>query len=85
VGKPERKKPLGIPRERWEDNINMDLQELEWGSLDWIELAYERERWRALGNAVMNFRVPEFAGNLLSSSEPVSFSKRTLLHWISKL
>ena len=58
MGKPERKKPLGIPRERWEDNIKMDLQELEWGNLDWIELAYERERWRALGNAVMNLRFP---------------------------
>jgi len=45
VGKPERKKPLGRPRERWEDNIKMDLQEVEWGGgLDWIELAHGRDR-----------------------------------------
>jgi hypothetical protein len=54
------------------------------GGLDWIELAYERERWRALGNAVMNLQAPEYAGNLLSSCKPVSFSRRTLPHGISK-
>ena len=48
LGKPEGKRPLGRPRRRWEDNIKMDLQEVECGSMDWIELAQERNRWRAL-------------------------------------
>jgi len=58
VGKPEGKRPLGRPRCRWEDNIKMDLQEVECGGLDWIEVAQDRDRWRALVNAVMNLRVP---------------------------
>ena len=58
VGKPEGKRPLGRPRRRWEDNIKMDLQEVAYEGLEWIELTQDRERWRALVNAVMNFRVP---------------------------
>jgi len=58
VGKPEGKRPLGIPRLRWEDNIKMDLQEVGCGGMDWIELAQDRDRWRAPGNAVMNLWVP---------------------------
>jgi len=57
VGKPEGKRPLGIPRCRWENNIKKDLQEVGFGGLDWIELAQDRDRWRALVSAVMNFRV----------------------------
>ena len=57
VGKPEGKRPLGRPRRRWEDNIKMDLLELGRGG-DWMELAQDRDRWRALVNTVMNFRVP---------------------------
>jgi len=57
VEKPEGKRPLGRPRRRWEDNINMDLQEVGGGG-DWIELAQNRDRWRALVNTVMNLRVP---------------------------
>ena len=58
VGKPEGKTPLGRPRRRWEDNIKMDLQEVGCGSMDWIELAQDRDRWRGIVNAVMNLRVP---------------------------
>ena len=58
VGKPEGKRPLGRPRHRWEDNIKMDLQEVGCGGTDRIELAQDRDRWRALVNAVMNLRVP---------------------------
>jgi hypothetical protein len=57
VGKPERKRPLGRPRRRWEDNIKMDIREIGWGSMDWIDLAQDRDQWRALGNTVMNLRV----------------------------
>jgi hypothetical protein len=57
VGKPEGKRPLGRPRHRWEDNIRMDLQEVGCGGIDWIELAQDRDRWRAIVNAVMNLRV----------------------------
>ena len=58
VGKPEGKRPLGRSRRRWEDNIKMDLQEVGCGGVDWIELAQNRDRWRAFVNAVMNLWVP---------------------------
>ena len=58
VGKPEGKRPLGRPRRRWEDNIKMDLQEVGEGRGDWIELAEDRDRWRALVDKVRDFRVP---------------------------
>jgi len=58
VGKPEEHRPLGRPRCRWEDNIKIDLQEVGLEVIDWIELAQDRDRWRALVNAVMNLRVP---------------------------
>ena len=58
VGKPQGKRPIGRPRLRWEDNIKMDLQEVGCGGMDWIELAQDRDRWRALVIAVMNIRVP---------------------------
>jgi hypothetical protein len=58
VGKPEVKRPLGRPRLGWDDNIKMDLQEVGWGGMDWIELAQDRDRWRALANVIMNLRVP---------------------------
>jgi hypothetical protein len=58
VGRPEVRRPLGRPRCRCEDNIKMDLQEVGWGGMDWINMAPDRDRWRALVNAVMNLQVP---------------------------
>jgi hypothetical protein len=57
VGKPEGKRPLGRPRRKWEDNVRMDLQVVGWGFEDWIGLAHDRDRWRALVSAVRNLRV----------------------------
>jgi hypothetical protein len=58
VGKPEGNRPLEKPRRRWEDNIKMDVREIGWGSMYWIDLAQDRDQWAALVNTVMNFRVP---------------------------
>ena len=66
VGKPEEKRPLRRPRRRWEDNIKMDLQKVGCGGMDCIELAQDRDRWKALVTAVMNLRAPQNAGNLTS-------------------
>jgi hypothetical protein len=59
VGKPEGKRPLGRPRRRWEDGIRMDLREIGWGSVEWIQWAQDRGRWRNLVNMVMKLRVLE--------------------------
>ena len=75
VGKSEGKRPLGGPRRRWEDNIKMDLQEVGVGCGDWMELAQDRDMWRALVSTVMNFRVPkmgeflDYLQNQLASQE----------------
>jgi hypothetical protein len=58
VGRPEGRRPLGKPRRRWEDNIKIDLQGVGWGVMDWIDMAQDRDGWRALVIAVMNLRVP---------------------------
>ena len=58
VGKPEGKRPLERPWRRWEDNIKLDIQEMGCGGMDWIYLAQDKDRWRALVNAVINLRVP---------------------------
>jgi hypothetical protein len=58
VGKPERKRPLGRPRRRWDDNVKVNLQEVGCGVMDWIEVDQDRDRWRALVNAAMNLLVP---------------------------
>jgi hypothetical protein len=83
VGKPEGKRTLGRPRLRWEDNIKMDLQEVGGSYGDCMELAQDRDRWRAFVGTVRNFRVPKMRGISLLAAEPVSFS-RTLLHGVSK-
>jgi hypothetical protein len=58
VGKPEGKRPVGRPRHWWVDNIKMDLREIGWDGMDWIDLAQDRDQWRALLNTVINLRVP---------------------------
>ena len=58
VGKPDGRRPLGRPRRRWVDNIKMDLQEVECGCMDWIDVAQDRDSWRAFVSTVMNLRVP---------------------------
>jgi hypothetical protein len=58
VGKLEGERPLGRRIHRWVDNIKMDLREIGWGGIDWIDLAHDRNKWRALVNRVMNLRVP---------------------------
>jgi len=84
VGKPEGKRPLGRPRSRWEYNIRMDLQEVECRFMYWIELAQDRDRWRTHLNEAMNLGIPQNAGNFLTGCKPFSFSRRTLLHGVSK-
>jgi hypothetical protein len=61
VGKPEGKRPLRRPRRRWVDNIKMDLRNIGWDGVNWIELAQDRNQWRALVNTVMNLRVPKIS------------------------
>jgi hypothetical protein len=58
VGEPEGRRPLGRPRRRWKNNIKMDLRDVGWEGIDWMYLAQDRDRWRALANTVMYFRVP---------------------------
>jgi hypothetical protein len=67
VGKPERRRTLGRPRRRWEDNIKIDLGEIGFGDVNWIHLAQNRDRWRALVNTVMSLRVPQNTGNFFTS------------------
>jgi hypothetical protein len=79
VGKPEEKRPLGRHRRRWKDNIKAYLQEVGCGGTDWIELAQDRDSWRAVVRAVMNH-----AGNYLTGCKTVSFSKRIVLCGVSE-
>jgi hypothetical protein len=58
VGKPEGKRRLGRPTRKWIDNIKMELREIRWDGMDWIDMAQDRDQWRALVNTVLNFRVP---------------------------
>jgi hypothetical protein len=63
VGKAEGKRPLGRPRRRWVENIKMDLREIAWGGIDWIDVAQDRDQWRALANTAMDFRFHKLLGN----------------------
>jgi ribosome biogenesis protein Nip4 len=65
--KSEGKRPLRKPRNRWEDNIRMDLREIGWGSVDWMHLAQDKDQWQALMNMIMNLWVPYKAGNFVTS------------------
>jgi hypothetical protein len=58
VGKPREKRPLGRPRRRWVDNIKMELREIGWDGMNWIDMAQDRDKWRAIVNAMLNFWVP---------------------------
>jgi hypothetical protein len=80
MGKPEGKRQLGRPRHRWVGNIKMDLREVGWDSMDRIDPAQERDKWRALVNTVMNLRVPQNAGKFLSSCRFGFSSRRAQLH-----
>jgi hypothetical protein len=81
VGKPEGKRPLGRTRRRWEDNIRMDLREIGWGGVDWIDLAQDRDQWRALVNTVMNLRVPKNVGKFLSGCATGRLLKKDSAPW----
>jgi hypothetical protein len=80
---PEGKRPLGRPRRRWEDNIKMDVREIGWDAMDWIDLAQDRDKWRAPVNTVMKIRVPQNIGKFLSSCATGGFSRRSQLHGVS--
>jgi hypothetical protein len=80
VGKPEEKRPQGRSRCRWVDNIEMDLREVGWDGMDWIDMAQDRDQWRALVNTVMNLQVPQTVGKFLSSCTTGCFSRRAQIH-----
>jgi hypothetical protein len=83
MGKLEGKRPLGRPRCRWVDNIRIDLGEVGWGDVDWIGLAQDRNRWRAVVNSVLNLRVPWNAGKLSSGLTSSGLSSSVQLHIVS--
>jgi hypothetical protein len=80
VGKPEGNRPLRIPRRSWVDNIKMDLREMGWDGMDWIDQAQDTEKWRAHLNTVMSLRVPHGAGKFLSSCRSGGISRMAHLH-----
>jgi hypothetical protein len=83
VGKPEGKRSLGKPRHKWVNNIRMDLGEVGWADVDWIGLAKDRNRWRALVNSVLNLRFPRIAGKLSSDLTSGDLSSSAQFHRIS--
>jgi hypothetical protein len=83
VGKPEGRRPLGRPRRRWLDNIRTDLVEVGWGDVDWIGLAQDKDRSRAVVNSVLNFRAPLNSGKLSSVQTTSGLSSSAQLHGVS--
>jgi hypothetical protein len=84
VGKPEGKRRLGRPARKWEDNIRMDVEEIGWQGVDWIDLPQDRDEWRAVVNKVTTFRILQTARNFLIRRGTISFSSRTLIHVVNK-
>jgi hypothetical protein len=78
-----RNETLGRPRRKWVENIKMNLREIGWGGIDWIDLARDRDQWRALVNTIMNLRVQENTGKFLSSCTTGDLSERAELHGFS--
>jgi hypothetical protein len=83
VGKPEGKRRFGRPRRGWVDNIKIDLGEIGWGGMVWIDLAQERDQWRTHVNTVVNLRVPLNAGKFLKNCTTCGLSRRAQLHEVS--
>jgi hypothetical protein len=83
MGKPEGRRPLGRPRCRWVENINMGLRKTGWGSMDRIDLAQDRDQWRALVNTAMDFRVPQNVGKFLSGCTTGDLTRRARLRRVS--
>jgi hypothetical protein len=81
VGKPEGKRPLGRPGRRYMDNIKIELREIGWGGIYWIDLTENKKNWRTFLNIVMNLSVPQNAGKFLSSCTTGSFSRIAELHY----
>jgi hypothetical protein len=85
VGKPDGKRQPGRPRYRWVDNIKMDLGETGWGCVDWIGLAQDRDKWRALVNVVLNLRVPQSAGKFSSGCITSGLLSSAQLHKVTSV
>jgi hypothetical protein len=83
VGKAEGRRPLGRPKYRWLDNIRMDLVEVGWGDVDWIGLAQDRDKWRALVNSLLILRVPQNAGKLSSVLTTRDLSSSAQFHGVT--
>jgi hypothetical protein len=82
-GEPEGKRPLGRPRHRWVDNIQMDLRKICWGDMDWIDLAQDRDQWRSLVSMVLNLWVSINVGKFLSNGTASGFSMWAYIHGVS--
>jgi hypothetical protein len=82
VVKPEGKRPLGRPRSRWKDNIRMNLRVMGWGGMDWIDVAQNRDQWRAIVNTAISLRVPYNVGKFLSNCITGGFSRGAQLHGV---
>jgi hypothetical protein len=83
VRKPEGRRPLGRPRRRWVDNIKIDLREIGWDGMDWINLTEDRDHWRAHVNTEMNLWISQNAGKFLNSCTIDGFSRRAQVHEVN--